>query len=144
MDLEELKQKKKEIEEFYQQELEKSKIENNPMIYDGELEDIKKEIEKLDDLISIYSNPKSYNNPNYKLMKLEQIYIRTMSDKTKEEYKELPEDKRFDIFHNNIPNGWTYDEANYPINKRIEEIEIAIMQNTSLLDIEGIQYKRTV
>ena len=143
MDIEELLRIRNEIENTYNQELEKAKKSPNSIIYEDELKDIKRELDKIDIIKDLYSNPKSSANKRFKLMKLENLYIWVMSYKTKEEYLNMSEEERFEVFHNNIPDGWTYDEAKYSIDKKIEDLEIAICKNISLIDIERKNHQRT-
>lgn len=143
MDIEELLRIRNEIENTYNQELEKAKKSPNSIIYEDELKDIKRELDKIDIIKDLYSNPKSSANKRFKLMKLENLYIWVMSYKTKEEYLNMSEEEKSEIFHNNIPDGWTYDEAKYSIDKKIEDLEIAICKNISLIDIERKNHQRT-
>ena len=143
MDIEEIIRIRNEIENTYNQELEKAKKSPNSIIYEDELKDIKRELDKIDIIKDLYSNPKSSANKSFKLMKLENLYIWVMSNKTKEEYLNMSEEERFEVFHNNIPDGWTYDEAEYSIDKKIEDLEIAICKNISLIDIERKNHQRT-
>lgn len=143
MDIEELLRIRKEIENTYNQELEKAKKSPNSIIYEDELKDIKRELDKITSIQDLYSNPKSSKNKKFKLMKLENLYIWVMSNKTKEEYLNMSDEESFEVFHNNIPDGWTYDEAKYSIDKKIEDLEIAICKNISLIDIERKNNQKT-
>ena len=70
MNIEELMNSRKRLEQFYKKELEKSKSSDNKDVYEGELRDIEKEIAKIDALIEIYNNCIS-KHPQYMLIQLE-------------------------------------------------------------------------
>lgn len=137
MNIEELMNSRKRLEQFYKKELEKSKSSDNKDVYEGELRDIEKEIAKIDALIEIYNNCIS-KHPQYMLIQLEKLYLWVMSGLEREDYLKLSEEEIADLFNHNIPDGWTYDKTTYPVDKKIQYLEAAICSNSSLLELEGI------
>ena len=88
MNIEELMNSRKRLEQFYKKELEKSKSSDNKDVYEGELRDIEKEIAKIDALIEIYNNCIS-KHPQYMLIQLEKLYLWVMSGLEREDYLKL-------------------------------------------------------
>ena len=74
------------------------------------------------------------------IIQLEKLYLWLRSGLDKEDYLKLTVEQKGDLFHQNIPDGWTYDKKNYPIDKKIKYLEIAIAKNISLIDLEGVYY----
>ena len=137
MNVEELKKKREEFQEKYNEELEESKVSDNTDVYEGVLKDIKRNIDKIDILIDIYDGDKK---PQFMIIQLEKLYLWLRSGLDKEDYLKLNIEQKGDLFHQNIPDGWTYDKKNYPIDKKIKYLEIAIAKNISLIDLEGVYY----
>ena len=137
MNVEELKKKREEFQEKYNEELEESKVSDNTDVYEGVLKDIKRNIGKIDILIDIYDGDKK---PQYMIIQLEKLYLWLRSGLDKEDYLKLTVEQKGDLFHNSIPDGWTYDKKLYPIDKKIKYLEIAIAKNISLIDLEGVYY----
>ena len=137
MNVEELKKKREEFQEKYNEELEESKVSDNTDVYEGVLKDIKRNIGKIDILIDIYDGDKK---PQFMIIQLEKLYLWLRSGLDKEDYLKLTVEQKGDLFHNSIPDGWTYDKKLYPIDKKIKYLEIAIAKNISLIDLEGVYY----
>lgn len=133
MDINELQRMKEETEKMYRQVYNNS---GNQTIYEGKLNNIKRELYKIDKLIEIYSHPKYSLTPVFKLLKLEILYLCIKANITEEEYLNMPEEKRFELFHNSVPNGWTYNKSKYPIDEKIKALEEAIYNNSDLKDLE--------
>ena len=139
MDINELQRMKEETEKMYHQ---KYKNSENPTIYEGKLNNIKRELYKIDKLIEIYSHPKYSSKPVFKLLKLEILYLCIKDNITEEEYLNMPEEKRFELFHNSVPDGWTYSKTEYPIDKKIKALEEAICNNSDLIELEKNRDRR--
>ena len=137
MNVEELKKKREEFQEKYNEELDESKVSDNTDVYEGVLKDIKRNIDKIDILIDIYDGDKK---PQFMIIQLEKLYLWLRSGLDKEDYLKLTVEQKGDLFHQNIPDGWTYDKKLYPIDKKIKYLEIAIAKNISLIDLEGVYY----
>ena len=137
MNVEELKKKREEFQDKYNEELDESKIIDNTDVYEGVLKDIKRNIDKIDILIDIYDGDKK---PQFMIIQLEKLYLWLRSGLDKEDYLKLTVEQKGDLFHNSIPDGWTYDKKIYPIDKKIKYLEIAIAKNISLIDLEGVYY----
>lgn len=138
MNIEELLQKKQYAEKTYYQQQEESKNNNIPNVYYEVLKDLKREVDILDELIKIYSNKKS-ERPNYLEMKLEKVYMWAMSKLSKDDYFNLSDEEIINLSIGLFPNGWGYDSEAYPIEKKIEYLETAIIEDISLIYVEGMQ-----
>ena len=86
MNVEELKKKREEFQDKYNEELDESKVSDNIDVYEGVLKDIKRNIDKIDTLIELYSSNKK---PQYKIIQLEKLYLWLMSGLDKEDYLKL-------------------------------------------------------
>ena len=103
MNVEELKKKREEFQEKYNEELEESKVSDNTDVYEGVLKDIKRNIDKIDILIDIYDGDKK---PQFMIIQLEKLYLWLRSGLDKEDYLKLTVEQKGDLFHNNIPDGY--------------------------------------
>lgn len=111
MNLDELIKLKEEIRKKYEEEMEKYNScisKKDKAIISGELEDILRELIKVDRLISIYQN----NNNEEKLivLLLERLYMQLILGMNQEEYDKLSEDKLFNIFDKYFPDEWVYND----------------------------------
>lgn len=100
MNIEELEKLKEEFNTEYENMVNNSTDETDK----GALNDLKKEIDKIDSLINIYS----INDLDIRVMKLERLYMQIIYSKSEEEYNKLDIDKKSDMFNNSFPDTWTY------------------------------------
>lgn len=133
-----LLEKKAQVEALYESELAKSRQDNNPDAYVGKLKDLQREIDILSELINIYSAEKSAN-PAFLVSNLENLYIWMMSKKTKDEYDNLSDDEIINESIGLFPARWAFNQF-FPIDKKINYLEAAIIYDTNLSTFEGIQY----
>ena len=129
MDVEKLKEVKEEIILQYNNELKQKENTNDQELIDEELKYIKKEIDKVDELINIYK----VEDIEYRVMKLERLYMQIITEKTKEEISNLTPDEEFNIFNNVFPNNWSFA---VPIDKKLEYLEQAICTNKMISQIQ--------
>lgn len=122
MELDELKRIKEKIIEQYNKELKERSLSNQKDIFDEELKSMKKEIDKVEELIEIYK----HQDIEYRVMKLERLYMQIISEMTKEEFSRLTEEKEFDIFDELFPDNWPY---HLPLEKKEEYLKEAICTN---------------
>ena len=122
MELEELKKIKEQIIEKYNNELKERERSNQKDIFDEELKFIKREIGKVEELIDIYK----YQDIEYRVMRLERLYMRTITEKSKEEFSRLTEDEEFEIFDELFPDNWPYI---FSSEKKEEYLKEAICTN---------------
>ena len=125
MDINELKQIRDDVFTSYEEE--KNKFDDD--VLNDELYFIKKEINKLDELISIYNN----DDIEYRVMKLEILYMRNLYDMDEDEFNSLSVDEETDIFMKLFPNKWSYS---IPIEDKLKYLEEAIIDNKPI-SIEG-------
>ena len=130
MNIEELNKIKEEIIMQYNSELKQKENTNNPNIIDEELKYIKNEIDKIDELIKIYA----VDDIEYRVMKLERLYMQIMSEKTKEEFLNLTPEEEFNIFNNLFPKKWSFE---VPINQKLDYLEKAICTNKMISQIQS-------
>ena len=83
---------------------------------------IKKEINKYDSLTNILKN----ENIDYRIMKLEKLYMQTSYDLSNEEFKNLKFDKKIEIFDNLFPNNWAISITK---EKKLDLLLEAIIKN---------------
>ena len=102
MNLEELIDLRCELSNLY--ESEKKKLNTNSSVNNNELSDISKEIIKLNHLINIYH----VDDVDYRVMKLERLYVMIISEFNEEDFNKLDEEKMFEIFNNSFPKTWIY------------------------------------
>ena len=98
MNIEELIKLKEELNNLYSEEKKSNSSKE-------ELEDIAREITKVDSLIKIYQN----NDKDYIVMKLERLYMMNASDIEENKFNTLNEDKIFEIFDRYFPDKWVID-----------------------------------
>ena len=89
-------------------------------------------------MINIYSAEKSAN-PAFLVSNLENLYIWMMSKKTKDEYDNLSDDEIINESIGLFPARWAFNQF-FPIDKKINYLEAAIIYDTNLSTFEGIQY----
>ena len=108
MNLDELIELKKYIKKKYENEREE--FENNTSRSDKfilveELNDISKELIKVDKIIKIYQN----NTENKKIIfNLERLYMQTLSDLDEKKFNVLTENELFDLFNKYFPDEWVF------------------------------------
>ena len=128
MEMDELKKIREHIILKYNNELKEKELSDGKELFDEELRYIKKELDKVDELIDIYNNP----DIDYRVMRLEILYMQLVSDMSKEDFSKLTVDEEFDIFNANFPNNWSYA---FSIEKKLEYLEEAVCSNKSLNQI---------
>ena len=82
MELAELIKIKEQIIEKYNSELRERNLSNQKEAFDEELKSIKREIDKVDELIEIYK----HQDIEYRVMKLERLYMQITAEMTKEDF----------------------------------------------------------
>ena len=112
------------VEEFKNIRDELLKIYNNQKSFlnSDETKAFNKEIYKLNSFIDIYQK----DDIEYRVMRLERLYMQNVMDKTEEEFSKLSVEERSDIFTKLFPDGWTYK---VPINDKFDYLEKAIIEN---------------
>ena len=129
MEIKELFKLKEEVLLKYNDELKQKDKSGNSNAIDEALNQIKKELDKIDELINIYK----VDDIEYKVMKLERLYMQIMTEKTKEEFSNLTQEEEFNIFNNVFPKNWSFK---VPINQKLEYLEKAICTNKLISQIE--------
>ena len=135
MELEELKKIKEQIIAKYNEELNEKNSSNQKELFDEELKSIKREIDKVDELIEIYK----HQNIEYRVMKLERLYMQLITEMSKEEFSRLTEDEEFDIFDELFPDNWPY---HFSLENKEEYLKEAICTNKALKHIIPNQNKK--
>ena len=129
MDIEELRKLKEDIQVQYDKEkklLDASSNKKEKKIINEELEDISKELLKVTKLIEIYQT----NQPDIlKEAKLERLYMQLMSGIDENSFKNLDQDKIFELFEKYFPNKWVYIEN---IHQKEELLLEAICSNQTI------------
>ncbi|MBR3161511.1 MAG: hypothetical protein IKF19_02115 [Bacilli bacterium] len=124
MNVNDLKGLKKELVDIYNRE--KKTINNdNSNLINEELKHIENEIDKVDSLIEIYSD----NNIKFRVMMLERLYMRIMSEMTKKEFDEISIDDEVAIYNNYFPDAWVLSIS---LEKKQEYLVEAICNNKTL------------
>ena len=136
MTIEELNKIKEEIIIQYNNELKQKENTNNPNIIDEELKYIKNEIDKIDELIKIYA----VDDIEYRVMKLERLYMQIMTEKNKTAFLNLTPEEEFNIFNNVFPSNWSFE---VPIDKKLEYLEKAICTSKMINQIQSKTITRT-
>ena len=119
MNKNELKKIKEEMIIQYNDELKKKENTYQSDLEYEELKYIKKEIDKIDELIDIYT----IENTEYRVMRLERLYMQIMTEKNKDDFLNLTPEEEFNIFNNVFPSNWSFE---VPIDKKLEYLEKAI------------------
>ena len=132
MDVNELKKIKEEMIIQYNNELKKKEI--GPEY--EELKYIKSEIDKVDELIDIYK----IEDIEYRVMKLERLYMQIMTEKNKTAFLNLTPEEEFNIFNNVFPSNWSFE---VPIDKKLEYLEKAICTSKMINQIQSKTITRT-
>lgn len=83
---------------------------------------LKKEIYKLDSFIDIYQR----DDIDYRVMRLERLYMQNVMDKTEEEFSNLSIEEKADIFTKLFPENWVYEVS---MNDKYNYLEKAIIEN---------------
>ena len=83
---------------------------------------LKKEIYKLDSFIDIYQR----DDIDYRVMRLERLYMQNVMDKTEEEFSNLSIEEKADIFTKLFPENWVYEVS---MNDKYDYLEKAIIEN---------------
>ena len=125
MELAELIKIKEQIIEKYNSELRERNLSNQKEAFDEELKSIKREIDKVDELIEIYK----HQDIEYRVMKLERLYMQIIAEMTKEAFSRLTEEEEFDIFDELFPDNWPY---HYTLEKKEEYLKEAICTNKEI------------
>lgn len=121
MDINELKEAKEVVLLLYENE--KTELVNkNDSISIAKINNYEKEINKLNHLINIYEN----DDIDYKVMKLERLYMQNISNLTKEEFDNLSMDKKFEIYYNSFPKKWS---TTISLEDKLNCLESAIIDN---------------
>jgi hypothetical protein len=119
MDINELIDTKNELLSIYD---DKTLNNKNDSLLKEELNYIEKEINKLDSLIKIYEN----DDTDYRVMKLERLYMQNISNLSKEEFDNLSMDDKFKIYYNSFPKEWS---ISIPLEEQLNYLEDAIIDN---------------
>ncbi len=135
MNVDDLKDLRKEIMEIYDEEKKLKEDNKKDKLLDKELEYLKNEIDKVDTLIEIYKD----ENIDYRLMKLERLYMQIMSEMSEKEFSKLSYDEEVDVFDRFFPDRWSFA---VPIEKKLEYLEEAICTNKMLDQICSIDSKK--
>ena len=134
MDIKDLKDLKKEIVDIYNSE-KNLRNKSNSNLMDEELKHIENEIDKVDSLIEIYSD----DNIKFRVMMLERLYMRIMTEMTKKQFDEVSIDDEVDIYNNLFPDAWVLSVS---LEKKQEYLEEAICNNKTLEQICPIADKK--
>ncbi len=130
MDVNELKKIKEEMIIQYNDELKKKENTYQSDLEYEELKYIKKEIDKIDELIDIYT----IENTEYRVMRLERLYMQIMTEKNKDDFLNLTPEEEFNIFNNVFPSNWSFE---VPIDKKLEYLEKAICTSKMISQIQS-------
>ncbi len=121
MDIKELKEAKEVVVSLYEHE-KPDLINKNDSISIAKTKNYEKEINKLDQLVSIYE----HDDIDYKVMKLERLYMQNISNLTKEEFNNLSMDQKFEIYYNSFPKKWS---TTISLEEKLNYLEDAIIDN---------------
>ena len=121
MDINELKEAKEVVVSLYEHE-KPDLINKNDSISIAKTKNYEKEINKLDQLVSIYE----HDDIDYKVMKLERLYMQNISNLTKEEFNNLSMDQKFEIYYNSFPKKWS---TTISLEEKLNYLEDAIIDN---------------
>lgn len=95
---------------------------------------IKKEIYKYDELATVFDN----KDIDYRIMKLENLYMQLSYDISKEEFKRLSIESKLEIFENIFPSNWA---ISIPKEEKLELLLDAITNN-QMISIESKKSKK--
>ena len=95
---------------------------------------IKKEIYKYDELATVFDN----KDIDYRIMKLENLYMQLSYDISKEEFKHLSIESKLEIFENIFPSNWA---ISIPKEEKLELLLDAITIN-QMISIESKKSKK--
>ena len=95
---------------------------------------IKKEIYKYDELATVFDN----KDIDYRIMKLENLYMQLSYDISKEEFKHLSIESKLEIFENIFPSNWA---ISIPKEEKLELLLDAITNN-QMISIESKKSKK--
>ena len=95
---------------------------------------IKKEIYKYDELATVFDN----KDIDYRIMKLENLYMQLSYDISKEEFKRLSIERKLEIFENIFPSNWA---ISIPKEEKLELLLDAITNN-QMISIESKKSKK--
>ena len=95
---------------------------------------IKKEIYKYDELATVFDN----KDIDYRIMKLENLYMQLSYDISKEEFKRLSIESKLEIFENIFPSKW---DISIPKEEKLELLLDAITNN-QMISIESKKSKK--
>ena len=95
---------------------------------------IKKEIYKYDELATVFDN----KDIDYRIMKLENLYMQLSYDISKEEFKHLSIESKLEIFENIFPSNWA---ISIPKEEKLELLLDAITNN-QMISIESKKTKK--
>ena len=121
MDINELKEAKEVVVSLYEHE-KPDLVNKNDSISIAKTKNYEKEINKLDQLVSIYE----HDDIDYKVMKLERLYMQNISNLTKEEFNNLSMDQKFEIYYNSFPKKWS---TTISLEEKLNYLEDAIIDN---------------
>ena len=95
---------------------------------------IKKEIYKYDELATVFDN----KDIDYRIMKLENLYMQLSYDISKEEFKHFSIESKLEIFENIFPSNWA---ISIPKEEKLELLLDAITNN-QMISIESKKSKK--
>ena len=95
---------------------------------------IKKEIYKYDELATVFDN----KDIDYRILKLENLYMQLSYDISKEEFKRLSIESKLEIFENIFPSNWA---ISIPKEEKLELLLDAITNN-QMISIESKKSKK--
>ena len=135
MDVNELKELKKEIMLKYNED--KKTRDNNGQsdLINKRLEYIKKEIDKVDSLINIYN----VDDIEYRVMKLERLYMRLMNGMTDKEFSSITREEEFKLFNDLFPEKWSFS---FSIDEKLKYLEEAISSNRIINQIISSKFTK--
>ena len=109
MNVDELIKLSKELNITYEEEKKKYDSGNyDKEIVKEEIDDISREIDKVNKLIDIYQ----YDDKNYIVMRLERLYMMMLFNLDEDKFNTLSEEKMYKLFDKSFPNEWVYKYSN--------------------------------
>ena len=133
MDINELRDAKKEILSVY--DYERSLLNNTEAdaLLKDELVNIENEIHKIDTMIDIYQ----HEDIEYKVMRLERLYLQNVMNKTEEEFNDLSDAEVADAYVDCFPQKWAFA---IPLDEKLNYLEDAIIDN-KMINIKDNSFK---
>jgi hypothetical protein len=133
MDINELRDAKKEILSVY--DYERSLLNNTEAdaLLKDELVNIENEIHKINTMIDIYQ----HEDIEYKVMRLERLYLQNVMNKTEEEFNDLSDAEVADAYVDCFPQKWAFA---IPLDEKLNYLEDAIIDN-KMINIKDNSFK---